>query len=78
MFLLGTALHNVMLFLTTAEAAELKDSLESLLNGPADLHHHVSSSDFSKELTVCVYSPDDPGALAHFDDRSKRIILTDT
>lgn len=72
------ALKSVIVYLTAAEAAELKDSLESLLDGPVDLHHHVSSADLSKELTVCIYSPDNPSALDHFDERSKRIILTDT
>jgi hypothetical protein len=71
------AQSRVTLYLTKAEAGEMKDSLKALLEGPQDSHHHISSSDFSKEITVCLYSEDDPKALSHFDERSRKIILHD-
>lgn len=71
------ALRSVTLYLTASEAAELRDSLESLLSGPPDSHHHVADADFSKDVTVCLYTPNDPSALRHFDERSKQIILHD-
>ncbi len=37
-------------------------------------HEHVSSDDYRKEVTVCIYSPDSPN---QFDERSKRLILED-
>jgi len=71
------ARSRITLYLTASEAAELRDSLEALLSGPANFHHHVSSADQSKELTVCIYSPDKPDALGRFDERSRKLILHD-
>jgi hypothetical protein len=71
------AYSKVTLYLTSAEAAELRDSLDELLGGAQDAHAHVSSEDFKKEVTVCLYSPDDSSALRHLDERSRRIILRD-
>jgi hypothetical protein len=47
-------IKGVCLWLTRAEAQELIDSLEQLLDkppGPAN-HHHVSSADYQREITV--------------------------
>ncbi len=38
-------------------------------------HAHVSSEDDKKEVTVAIYSPDNP---EQFDDRSRRLIVEDT
>jgi len=65
-------LDSVTLFLTRSEAEYLQGLLPDLLAGTH--HGHVSSADFEKELTVCVY---DPGVLEGFSDRAKRIILDD-
>ena len=56
--------ERIICYLTRAEAKDLRHSLNALLTGPADQHHHVSSEDYAKEITVCIYTLDD---LSHFD-----------
>ena len=73
-----SARHRIILYLTVSEASELRDSLESILAGSRESHEHVMSADGSKEVTVCLYSPDDPEWLKLFDDRSQKLIATDT
>ena len=69
------ALGGVTLFLTMSEASELRDSLNGMLADPIGHdHEHVSSNDYKKEVTVCIYSADNPD---QFDDRSKRLIIED-
>jgi hypothetical protein len=70
----GQSLARVILYLTRDEAAELRDSLNALLGSSGDRHEHVSSADYRKELTVCLY---DEGNLHGFDERSRRLILDD-
>jgi predicted DNA-binding protein (UPF0251 family) len=48
----GRELQRVGLALTEAEARELRDTLEILLEDPGERHEHVSSADFQRELTV--------------------------
>ena len=69
------AINRVTLYLTSSEAAELRDSLEGLLTGAADSHAHVSNQDYSKEVTVCVYDP--AADLGAFNQRSRRLIQED-
>ena len=45
-------LNHLGLGLTEAEASELRDTLTTLLEDSGERHEHVSSSDFSRELTV--------------------------
>jgi hypothetical protein len=68
------AVQAVMLFLRPSEAAELRDSLTALLEGGLGGHEHVSSDDYQKEVTVCLY---DEGHLEGMDERSKRLIRED-
>jgi hypothetical protein len=68
------ALSRITIFLTQAEAAELKDAIESVLQANAH-HEHVPSGDYTKEITLCVY---EDGKLDAFDERSKKLILQDT
>ena len=67
-------LDQVFLYLTKSEAGELVDSLESLLDSPTGNHNHVSSSDYKKEITVCIY---DEKSLEGFSKRSRKLILED-
>ena len=68
-------MNRVTLFLTMSEASELRDTLDGMLADPIGHDHgHVSSEDYRKEVTVCIYSPDSPN---QFDERSKRLILED-
>jgi len=69
------SLNRITLYLTMSEASEMRDTLEALLADPVERHEHISSSDYLKELTVCIY---DPNSLGKFDERSKKLILEDT
>jgi hypothetical protein len=67
--------NEITLYLTKSEAEELRDSLIGLLTEKSvGNHRHIASSDYSKEVTVCLYTP---GETAGFDERSKRLILED-
>ena len=68
------ALSRITLYLTKAEAVELRDSLNLLLENPHGRHEHVSSSDYRKELTACIYDSD---GIEEFDARSQRLIRYD-
>ena len=68
------ALESVILYLTHAEAQELKDTLDDLLKNPLNNHSHVSDEQYQKELTICVY---DVKNLEGFNARSKNLILHD-
>ncbi len=68
------SLKNVILYLTFEEASELRDSLDELLEKPLHNHAHVSSEDYQKEVTVCIY---DVNNLQGFDERSKSLIIND-
>jgi len=50
----GSPATKVLIFLTESEARELRDGLEDLLGnlGSRDWHTHVSSADFSTEITL--------------------------
>lgn len=67
-------LDHVTLYLTLDEARELLGALEDLLRAPYANHHHLSTDDYTKELTLCLYGPD---LMAPFNERSKRLIEED-
>ncbi len=68
-------LSKITLFLTRPEAAELRDSLEGILyKGAPERHEHISSNDYLKEVTVCLY---DTSSLENFNERSKKLIKDD-
>jgi hypothetical protein len=68
------ACSRLTLFLTRDEATQLRDTLEVLLTGHHQ-HEHVTSDDFQKEITVCLY---DPSNLDSLDERARRLIRSDT
>ena len=68
------SLSNVTLYLTFLEASELRDSLEEILKKPLNNHTHVSSENFQKEITVCIY---DTNNLVGFNQRSIDLIIND-
>ena len=50
-----TQITQLGLRLTTAEAAELRDSLEVLIDDPRPgRHEHVASADYQTEITVWI------------------------
>lgn len=68
------AVNYVTLYLTLAEAKELRDSLDDLIAKPDINHAHIPSEDYKKEITVTVYGE---GGLEQFDERSLKLILED-
>lgn len=69
--------NNIILYLTTDEAQEMRDSLELLIND-SEKHHHEHIPDrkdsFKREITIFIYKKEN---LSNFDERSKRLILYD-
>ena len=69
-------LDNVLLVLTVAEARQLKAYLHQLIDVQSSTcdHFHVSSDDYQKEITICLYSPEN---VDNFHPRIKRLIAHD-
>ena len=67
-------LDNVSIFLTAEEALQLRSYLDQLLENPKLQHSHLSSADYQKEITICVY---DIQNLNHFDKRTKKLLKED-
>ena len=68
------SLKRITIYLTQREALELRDSLEELLKRPINNHAHISSENFEKEITVCIY---DIKKLNEFNQRSIDLIKND-
>jgi hypothetical protein len=67
--------NNVILYLTPAEAREMKYALEQMLSDNKKHHHiHVPDSNYKREITLCIYREDN---LSSFDEQSKKLILND-
>ena len=69
--------NKVILYLTPDEAQEMRDSLELIINNnEKHQHEHIPDreDDFKREITVCIYKEDN---LSSFDERSKKLILSD-
>lgn len=69
-------LDGITLFLTEAEAIQLKNYLEQFLKKSKDKgeHFHLSSDDYQKEITVCIYNPKNISTLH---PRAQKLILED-
>jgi hypothetical protein len=65
----GNEFDSILVALTDAEAAELRDSVEALLKAGDGFHAHVSASDFQTELTI--FRADDPTVAARFENSSR-------
>jgi hypothetical protein len=68
------ALGDVILYLTLAEALELRDGLNELIKKPLNNHTHVSDENYQRELTVCIYDKEN---LEGFNKRSINLITHD-
>jgi hypothetical protein len=53
-------LDNIIIFLTMEEIIQLRGYLNQLLDNPKLQHFHLSSPDYQKEITVCLYDKDNP------------------
>lgn len=67
-------LDTVTLFLTKEEILQLRSDLDHLIAKPKLNHTHLSSEDYKKEITVCVYDEED---LEGFHPRSIKLIKED-
>lgn len=67
-------LDNVSIFLTKAEAYQFISYLSQLLDNPKLHHAHLSSSDYKKEITVCIYDNEN---LKDFHSRAIKLIKED-
>ena len=67
-------LDNVSIFLTAEEARQLRSYLDQLLKNPKAHHSHLSSTDYQKEITICVYDMEN---LNSFDQRTKKLLKED-
>lgn len=67
-------LDNISIFLTKEEAVQLRGYLNQLLNNPKLQHSHLSSGDYQKEITICLY---DEKNLENFNQRSVKLIKED-
>jgi hypothetical protein len=69
-------LDRITLFLTESEALQLESYLRDFLKKSIDkgLHFHLSSEDYQKEVTFCIYNPENVSALHH---RAQKLIRDD-
>jgi hypothetical protein len=69
-------LDNVLLVLTAAEARQLNSYLCQLIDAKSSTcdHFHLSSEDYQKEITICLYSPDH---INNFNHRIRKLIVHD-
>jgi len=67
-------LDNITLFLTKSELQILSGYAKQLLEKPSCDHFHLSSEDYQKEITICVYEPNNAN---NFNARSQKLIKED-
>jgi hypothetical protein len=67
-------LDNASIFLTKEEAVQLRGYLNQLLDNPKLQHRHLSSTDYQKEITICLY---DEKNLENLNQRSIKLIKED-
>ena len=68
------SINSVSIFLTETEAIYLIGYLEQLVFEKRGDHSHLSSEDYQKEITICLYSPEN---VDNFHPRIKRLIAHD-
>ena len=68
------SVSHVTLFLTKEEALELRSALDAVMQDTSR-HEHISSSDYEKQITVCVYTA---STCDGFSERSQRLIRDDS
>jgi hypothetical protein len=68
------AINSVSIFLTEVEAVHLIGYLEQLVFEKKGDHSHLSSEDYKKEITICLYSPE---KIENFNPRVQKLITLD-
>jgi hypothetical protein len=66
-------LDSVSIFLTKDEMQQLIGYAKQLIEHSSD-HQHLSSNDYQKEITICIYNPENPGK---FSPRVERLLRDD-
>ena len=64
-------LLDIVIYLTPAEAIQMQGYLEQLLAEPDQHHAHLNDEDFTREVTLAVYTDQN---LPEFDARSRKLI----
>jgi hypothetical protein len=64
--------ENATLFVTAAEAEEMMSHLARLIELGGVAHSHISTEDFQRELTVCLY--EEGGENSELNQRSLRLL----
>ncbi|MBS0615696.1 MAG: hypothetical protein JSR58_03995 [Verrucomicrobia bacterium] len=67
-------LDSVTLFLTERELRQLISYARQLIERPLADHHHLSSEDYQKEITICIYNEEDS---SNFSTRAQKLIKED-
>lgn len=67
-------IDDITLYLKKMELIQLRSYINQLLENPKLQHSHLSSSDYQKEITICIYDEEN---LEGFNERSKKLILDD-
>ena len=67
-------LDDIAIFLNMEEAIQLRGYLNQLLDNPKLQHAHLSSADYQKEITICLYNEKD---LQGFHPRAIKLIKED-
>jgi hypothetical protein len=70
------SIKNISLFLTKAEASELRDTLDALLNNSDKdgYHLHLNDDDYLREVTFSIYSEKN---INTFNARIQRLLKED-
>jgi hypothetical protein len=69
------SINKVTIYLTKSEAEELYGDLKRIIDTQKNNHAHVSSEDYKKEITICIY--DENVIDESFNERSKKLIKYD-
>lgn len=64
--------RNATLFVTAADAEAIRETLAMLLESGGNTHDHISTDDFERELTVCLY--EEGGENSELNQRSLRLL----
>lgn len=67
-------IENITIFLTNSEIKQLHSYLGELIEKPSNQHFHMSSDDYQRELTICLY---DIRNLSGLHERAKKLIEED-
>ena len=67
-------INSVSIFLTETEAVYLIGYLEQVVYEKRGDHSHLSSEDYKKEITICLYSPE---KIDHFHPRIQKLLSND-